>query len=231
MLKRSKIIPKIFLIFANFALGLSYFDLWWKIFSTLPCLPILRRSKISPKIFPTLPTLPRVWVISIYEKNYFSTLPTLPELKEAKLVQKYPQLCQGLEIFQFIRKIISQLCQLCQNLKEAKLVQKYSQLCQLCLVSDICPFWENLYLNFANFALNKRFISELCQLCFAYYVYLEIDRNMHQLCQLCFFITSFENMSTLPNFAQLCTTMHFSHSQTGRLLEFELQLFVTIWKF
>ena len=35
---------------------------------------------------------------------------------------------------------------------------------------------------------------------------------MHQLCQLCFFITSFENMSTLPNFAQLCPTMHFSHS-------------------
>ena len=40
---------------------------------------------------------------------------------------------------------------------------------------------------------------------------------MHQLCQLCFFIISFENMSTLPNFAQLCPTMHFSHSLKNRL--------------
>ena len=31
--------------------------------------------------------------------------------------------------------------------------------------------------------------------------------------QLCFFTASFENMSTLPNFAQLCPTMHFSHSR------------------
>ena len=42
---------------------------------------------------------------------------------------------------------------------------------------------------------------------------------MHQLCQLCFFITSFENMSTLPNFAQLCPTMHFSHSLFNRTLQ------------
>ena len=36
--------------------------------------------------------------------------------------------------------------------------------------------------------------------------------TMHQLCQFCFFIASFENMSTLPNFAELCPTMHFPHT-------------------
>ena len=92
-------------------------------------LPELKRSKISPKIFPTLPTLPRVWVISIYEKNYFSTLPTEPELKRSKFVPKYPQLCQlclGSELFQFIRKIVSQRCQLCLYLKKSKISPKIS---------------------------------------------------------------------------------------------------------
>ena len=36
---------------------------------------------------------------------------------------------------------------------------------------------------------------------------------MHQLCQLCFFITSFENMSTLPNFAQLCILVTAPYKQ------------------
>jgi hypothetical protein len=113
-------------------------------------------------------------------------------LKEANLVQKYSQLCQlclGSELFQFMRKVIPQLCQLCLCLKEAKLVQKYPQLCQLCqlcLGYDICPLWEKLYLNFANFA-NFAFLLPLLK-----------------TCQLCL---------TLPNFAQLCPTMHFSHSR------------------
>jgi hypothetical protein len=56
--------------------------------STLPTLPIIKRSKIGPKIFPTLPTLLWVRVISIYEKNYVSTLPTLPILKRSKISPK-----------------------------------------------------------------------------------------------------------------------------------------------
>ena len=50
--------------------------------STLPTLPIIKRSKISPKISPTLL---RVWIISIYKKNYFSTLPSLPWIKDSYL--------------------------------------------------------------------------------------------------------------------------------------------------
>jgi hypothetical protein len=51
-----------------------------------------------------------------------------------------------------IKKLISELCQLCLFYKEAKLAQKYPQLCQLCFGFEPCPLLEKLYVNFANFA-------------------------------------------------------------------------------
>ena len=124
-------------------------------------------------------------------------------LKEAKLVQKYPQLhqlCLGSKLFQFMKENISQLC---LSLKEAKLSQKYPQ---LCLGSDICPLWEKLNLNFANFACYKRFLSELCQLCFAYYIwkYIEICTNFANFASLWSLLKTCQLCLTFPNFAQLC---------------------------
>ena len=48
----------------------------------------IHKSKINPKISSTLPTLPWVWVISIYEKKYLSTLPILPIIKRSKISSK-----------------------------------------------------------------------------------------------------------------------------------------------
>ena len=110
------------------------------------------------------------------------------EIKEAKLVQKYPQLCQlclGFKLFQFMRKNISQLCQLCLDLNDAKLVQKYQQLCQLChgfkhreLKSNFSPLWFKL------FQFMRKNISQLCKLCLCLKE-AKLVQKYHQLCQLC----------------------------------------------
>ena len=71
-------------------------------------------------------------------------------------VQKLPKNLDVFHGWPLIRKIISELCQLCLFYKEAKLVQKYPQLCQLCFGSELCPLLEKLYLNFANFVQPKK---------------------------------------------------------------------------
>ena len=119
-------------------------------------------------------TLLRVWVVSIYEKNYISTLPTLPILKRSKISPKISPTLPRVWIFSIYKKnYISTLPSL--PWKKIHIWTLPTLLCIWCLI---------------------------------------INRNMYQLCQLCFFITTFENMSTLPNFAQLCPTMHFSHSHS-----------------
>ena len=70
------------------------------------------------------------WVLSMIYKVLSQPCQLCLYLKDAKLVQKYPQLCQlcqlclGSELFQLMRKNVTQLWQVCIDLNDAKLVQK-----------------------------------------------------------------------------------------------------------
>ena len=111
-------------------------------------MPTLQRSRISPKISSSLPTLLWSELFQLMRKNTSQFCQLCLYLKEAKLVQKYPQLCQlclGFKLFQFMRRNISQLCQLCLDLNDAKLVQTYPQLCQLCLGYELFQIFKEKY--------------------------------------------------------------------------------------
>ena len=152
--RQSSILAKKIPNFANFVLGLNFAHYQKCYISTLPTLPSLKRSQISPKVSLTLPTLPWVWTLLIirkviselcqlclvkkktilakkitnfanfalglnfahYQRCYISTLPTLPSLKRSQISPKVSLTLPTLPwvwTLLIIRKVISELCQLC----------------------------------------------------------------------------------------------------------------------
>ena len=107
--KRSKITQLVspnFANFANFAKGLSFVHNRKNVVSTLPTLPKHKRNLVSTLLSLTLPTLLRVWVLSIkreliyqlcqlclnlkrsqIDPNISQTLPTLLVIKKSKITQ------------------------------------------------------------------------------------------------------------------------------------------------
>jgi len=70
-------------------------------------------------------------------EKLFPTLPTLTNLKRSKIIPKVFLTLPWVSTLPIIRKVLSQLCQLCLSYKELKLAQKFPK--------------------FANFALGVNF--------------------------------------------------------------------------